>query len=115
MLKKVLKKLIFFNSSIYSKNISENHVLKKLDQYLDWSWLEAVISPLYYKDNGRPVINIPSRKFKAGLLQYLYDSRDRDITEHTQYNIVVKWFLELGLDEEPFDFVALSKFITKWI
>jgi hypothetical protein len=25
----------------------------------------------------------------------------------------VKWFLELGLEEEPFDFTALSKFRAK--
>jgi transposase len=65
--------------------------------------------PLYCEDNGRPVTNIPRRMFKAELLQYLYDWRDRDIAEHARYT-VVKWFLELGVDEEPFDFTALSKF-----
>jgi transposase len=93
--------------------IPEDHFLRKLDTCLDWSRLEAVISPLYCKDNGRPVTNIPRRMFKAELLQYLYNWRDRDIAEHARYNIVVKWFLELGVEEEPFDFTALSKFRAK--
>jgi len=31
---------------------------------------------------------------------------------HTQYNIAVKWFLEL--DEEPLDFTAMSEFRAKF-
>ena len=111
MLKKGPKQTKFlFSSSIYSKMIPEDHFLRKLNTCLDWSRLEAIILPLYCEDNGRPVTNIPRRMFKAELLQYLYDWRDRDIAEHARYNIVVKWFLELGVDEEPFDFTALSKF-----
>ena len=44
------------------------------------------------------------------MLQFFYDWSDRKIIEHARYNIVVKWFLELGVDEEPFDFTALCKF-----
>jgi IS5 family transposase len=33
--------------------------------------------------------------------------------EHARYHIAVKWFLELDLEEEPFDHSALSKFRTK--
>jgi transposase len=114
MLKKGPKQTKFlFSPLIYSKLIPANHFLRKLDKYIDWSQLEAVILPLYCEDNGRPVTNIPRRMFKAEILQYLYDWRDREIVEHARYNIVVKWFLELGLDEEPFDFTALSKLRAK--
>ena len=102
-----------FSPSIYDKLIPKDHLLRKLDKCIDWNRLEAFILPLYCEDNGRPVTNIPRRMFKAELLQYLYNWRDREMVEHARYNIVVKWFLELGLDEEPFDFTALSKFRVK--
>lgn len=104
---------LLFGPSIYNKMIPENHFLRELDKCIDWNQLEAVILPLYCEDNGRPVTNTPRRMFKAEILQYLYNWRDRQIVEHARYNIVVKWFLELGLEEEPFDFTALSKFRGK--
>jgi transposase len=114
MLRKGPKQTIFlFSPSIYGKLIPDDHFLRKLDKCIDWNRLEAVILPLYCEDNGRPVTNIPRRMFKAEVLQYLYNWRDREVVEHARYNIVVKWFLELGLDEEPFDFTALSKFRVK--
>ena len=101
---------LIFGPSIYNELISDDHFLRKLDEYIDWSQFDASILPLYCEDNGRPVTNTPRRMFKAEILQYMYDWSDREVAEHARYNIVVKWFLELGLDEEPFDFTALSKF-----
>ena len=99
--------------SIYSNLIPDDHFLRKLDRCVDWNRFEDIILPLYCEDNGRPVTNTPKRMFKAELLEYLYNWRDRDTAENARYNIAVKWFLELGLEEEPFDFTALSKFRVK--
>jgi len=63
--------------------------------------------------NGRPVTNFPRMMFKAEVLQYMHNWTDREVREEALYNIAVKWFLELELDEEPFDFTALSKFRAK--
>ena len=105
--------ILVFSPSIYSELIPEDHFLRELDKCIDWSRIEAAILPLYCKDNGRPVTNIPRRMFKAEVLQFMYDWSDRKMIEHGRYNILVKWFLELGIDEEPFDFTALSKFRAK--
>ena len=35
------------------------------------------------------------------------------MAEYAQYNMAVKWFLELWLEEEPFDFTSLSRFRVK--
>ena len=51
--------------------------------------------------------------FKAEVLQFMYNWTDREVREQARYNIAVKWFLELSLDEEPFDFTSLSKFRLK--
>jgi transposase len=104
---------LVFSPSIYSELIPEDHFLRELDKCIDWSRIEAAILPLYCKDNGRPVTNIPRRMFKAEVLQFMYDWSDRKMIEHGRYNILVKWFLDLGIDEEPFDFTALSKFRAK--
>jgi transposase len=114
MLKKGPKQTHFLlSNSIYSNLIPEDHFLRKLDRCVDWNRFEDIILPLYCEDNGRPVTNTPKRMFKAELLEYLYNWRDRDTAENARYNIAVKWFLELGLEEEPFDFTALSKFRMK--
>jgi len=62
----------------YSELIPKDHFLRKLDEYIDWSRLDAPIHLLYCEGNGRPVTNTPRRMFKAEILQYLYDWSDRD-------------------------------------
>lgn len=114
MLRDTLKQTrLLFGPAIYKKTIPEDHYYRKLDGCIDWKRPDALCRHLYCENNGRPVKNFPRMMFKAEVLQYLYNWTDREVREQAQYNIAVKWFLELGLDEEPFDFTALSKFRTK--
>ena len=102
-----------FGPSIYKKIIPEDHFLRKLDACVDWKRIDALCRHLYCEDNGRPVTNFPRKMFKAEILQFFYNWSDREMQEHARYHIAVKWFLELDLEEEPFDHSALSKFRTK--
>ena len=114
MLRKGPKQLRFVLSpSIYDKIIPEDHFLRKLDNHVDWSRLGAKCHHLYCENNGRPVTNYPRKMFKAEVLEYLHNWTDRDVVEYARYHLAVKWFLELELEEEPFDFSALSKFRRK--
>ena len=102
-----------FGPSIYEKIIPEDHFLRKIDACVDWKRIDALCRHLYCEDNGRPVTNFPRKMFKAEILQFFYNWSDREMQEHARYHIAVKWFLELDLEEEPFDHSALSKFRTK--
>lgn len=87
--------------------------MRKLDACVDWKRIDALCRHLYSEDNGRPVTNFPRKMFKAEILQFFYNWSDREMEEHARFHIAVKWFLELDLEEEPFDHSALSKFRAK--
>jgi len=70
------------------------------------------LSPLFdsmYSRRGRPSIP-PEHLLKASLLIALYSVRsERQFCEQLRYNLLFKWFLDLKVDEEPFDASTFSK------
>jgi len=62
-----------------------------------------------YADRGRPSIP-PERLLKACLLIALYTVRsERQFCEQLQYNLLFRWFLDLGWDEAGFDASTFAK------
>jgi len=62
-----------------------------------------------YADCGRPSI-APERLLKATVLMALYSVRsDRLFCEMLDYNMLFRWFLDLGLEERSFDHSTFSK------
>lgn len=56
-----------------------------------------------YAEDGRPSIP-PERLLKASLLIALYSVRsDRMLCEMLEYNILFRWFLDMGLEEQGLD------------
>ena len=70
------------------------------------------LSPVFarmYADRGRPSIP-PERLLKACLLIALYSVRsERQFCEQLQYNLLFRWFLDLGWDEPSFDASTFAK------
>jgi IS5 family transposase len=48
--------------------------------------------------------------FKILFLQFLYDISDRRIEEEVKFNLVLKWFVGLAINESPPDASSLSRF-----
>jgi transposase len=62
-----------------------------------------------YAERGRPSIP-PERLLKACLLIALYSVRsERQFCEQLQYNLLFRWFLDLGWDEPSFDASTFAK------
>ncbi|MGA9114672.1 MAG: IS5 family transposase [Candidatus Dormiibacterota bacterium] len=62
-----------------------------------------------YARNGRPSIP-PERLLKGSLLIALYSIRsERQFCERLRYDMLFKWFLDMGMDEEPFDPTSFTK------
>ncbi len=62
-----------------------------------------------YSFFGAPSIP-PEQLLKALLLQVLFTIRsERQLVEHIQYNLLYKWFLDMGVDEEVWDASTFSK------
>jgi transposase len=92
------------------ERVPANHPLRSIKAYADRALHE--IRPLLdglYSQIGRPSIP-PERLLKAQLLIALHSVRsDRLFCETLDYNILFRWFLDMGLEEPSFDASSFSK------
>jgi len=92
------------------KRVPAKHPLRSIKAYAD-SALKQIRPVLdgIYSQIGRPSIP-PERLLKAQLLIALYSVRsDRLFCETLDYNILFRWFLDMGLEEPSFDASTFSK------
>lgn len=92
------------------ERIPSNHPLRRIKPQAD-----AVLASMnttfdaMYADGGRPSV-APERLLKASLLMALYSVRsDRLFCEMLDYNMLFRWFLDMGLEEASFDHSTFSK------
>jgi IS5 family transposase len=98
----------FLDATVYDRLIPKDHLLVKLNQKLDWSFIEEASRP-FYQERGRQGEN-PVVLFKMLLLAYLYDISERRIEEDCTYNVLFKHFLGLEVDEKAPDHSTLTRF-----
>ncbi|SCY77479.1 transposase, partial [Alkaliphilus peptidifermentans] len=67
-------KQISFHSSLYNK-IPENHILKRIDSVVDFSFINGLLENSYCKEFGRPAKE-PELMCKLLFLQHLYNLSD---------------------------------------
>jgi len=92
------------------QRVPANHPLRSIKAYTDSALkqIRPVLDGLY-SQIGRPSIP-PERLLKAQLLIALYSVRsDRLFCETLDYNILFRWFLDMGLEEASFDASTFSK------
>ncbi len=67
--------------------VPKDHLLRKIENVMDYEWLYARLSPYYCTDNGRPGAD-PVVLIKMVLLQHLYGIPSlRQTYRETQVNI----------------------------
>ncbi|WP_139070854.1 transposase, partial [Paenibacillus sp. KS1] len=82
--------------------------LRKVDKYIDFSFIDKKVRPLYCADNGRPAID-PVVLFKMIFLGYFYGIRsERQLEREIQTNLAYRWFLGLGLTDKVPDHSTIS-------
>jgi transposase len=92
------------------ERIPADHPLRRVKAQAD-AVLGAMNAALdrMYAACGRPSI-APERLLKASLLIALYSVRsDRLFCEMLDYNLLFRWFLDMGLEERSFDHSTFSK------
>jgi len=109
MLRAKSNQLSFYGNHIYDRVIPETHFLKLLDKVIDFSFVNELCRDAYTPDFGRPAYE-PEMMFKILFLQFLYDISDRRIEEEVNFNLVLKWFVGLAIDESPPDSSSLTRF-----
>ena len=81
--------------------IPARHPLRKIRQVVNdaLASLDAEFEALY-ADFGRPSI-ASERLIRASLLQILFSVRsERQLMEQMQYNLLFRWFVGLGIDDQ---------------
>jgi transposase len=89
--------------------VPEQHLLRKVDQTVDFSFIRERVKHLYCEDNGRPALD-PVVLFKLLLLGYLYGVRsERQLMREVEVNVAYRWFLGLKLRDKVPDASTLSQ------
>lgn len=79
--------------------VPANHLLRKIDQHIDFSFILDKVRPYYSEDNGRPSLD-PLILFKMMFIGYLYGIRsERQLEREIQVNLAYRWFLGLNISD----------------
>ena len=89
--------------------VPEDHLLRKVDRAIDFSFIHPLVKDLYCLGNGRPALD-PTLLFKILILGYLAGVRsERQLIRDIQVNVAYRWFLGLSLTDPVPDASTLSQ------
>lgn len=110
MIKKENKQLSLY-ATLYDK-IPQNHILKLIDNVVDFNFINKLLESSYCMYYGRPAKE-PEMMGKLLILQYLYNLSDEQVIEDTRLNLAYMWFIGVNPEEDLPDSSLLSKFRTQ--
>jgi transposase len=110
MLKDHIKQQTLY--SILYHRIPEKHILKLIDKFVDFSFINNLLAASYCKYYGRPAKE-PEMMAKLSMLQYLYNLSDQRVIEETAVNLAFMWFIGVNPEDDLPDPSLLCKFRTQ--
>ena len=102
----------FYGSYLYDRIVPVDHLLRKINQVVDFSFTGQMLKDRYNPDIGRPAED-PEFMLRLCLLQYIYNDSDRQVVENARLNLAYKCFLGLAVDAEVPDYTTISYFRTQ--
>lgn len=72
--------------------IPKNHLLRQINDLIDFNFVYNELKDKYCLDNGR-VAEDPVRMLKYLHLKTIYTISDVDVVEHSRYDLSYKYFL----------------------
>ena len=109
MLKKPLPQQTALEMVSLDGLVPKDHLLRKVDAVIDFSFIHDRVAGLYCPDNGRPPLD-PTLMFKALFIGYLFGVRsERQLVREIEVNVAYRWFLGLKLTDPVFDASTLSQ------
>lgn len=97
-------------SELYDLIIPKDNLLRRINDLVDFSFIQKELMDKYCPDNGR-MAESPVMMFKYLLLKTIYDISDADVVERSRYDMSFKYFL--GMTPENTDLInpsSLCKF-----
>lgn len=111
MLRVEPKQFSMFSAAVYSR-IPKDHMLKKLEQTIDFSFINELLADNYCVNFGRPAKE-PELLMRLLFLKHIYDLSDVQVIEQASMNIAWVWFLGLNLEDQLPHPSLLAKFRTQ--
>ena len=96
-------------SKLYDLIISKKHLLRKIKENIDFSFVNPMLKESYCENFGRPAKE-PEMMFKMLFLKKLYDLSDEVLIENIKVNMAYKYFLNLMPEDDAVDSSLLTKF-----
>lgn len=100
------------SNKIYDNLIDSDDVFEKILKVFDFSFIYDEVKHLYCDDNGRPPYD-PVRLYKATLVQRLKCLSDPEMEYVARYDIRIKHFIGIPIQDFGFDYSTLSRFRTR--
>lgn len=109
MLRKQEQLILSPYSQLYDILVPEDHVLRRINTLVDFSFIYDELKENYTVDFGRNAAD-PVYMFKLLLLKIMNPLSDRDLCERARYDMSFKYFLEIAPEDDIVHPSLLSKF-----
>lgn len=96
-------------SCLYDILVKEDHLLRKLNNLVDFSFIIEEVRENYCLNDGRNAVD-PIQMFKYLLLKVIYNLSDRDLVSRAFTDLSFKYFLGLAPEEDVVHATSLTKF-----
>jgi transposase len=90
------------------KLIPENHILRLIHRYVDFSFIHELVDHTYSETTGRPATD-PELLIRIVLLGYLYNLSENKLFEELRMHAAFRWFCNLGFYDKVPDRSTLNK------
>jgi transposase len=97
------------HSSLYDLIVPQSNLLRKINDLIDFSFINDELLDKYCCNNGR-MAESPVRVFKYLLLKTIYTVSDVDVVERSRYDMSFKYFLDMNPEDGVIDPSSLTKF-----
>lgn len=94
---------------IYDIVVSKEHLLRKIKENVDFSFVNPMLRKQYCENFGRPAKE-PEMMFKLLFLKKMYDISDERLISNAETDMAYKYFLDLEPEAEMIDSSLLTKF-----
>ncbi len=94
---------------LYDAIIPEKHLLRRIKENIDFSFVNPMLRKQYCENFGRPAKE-PEMMFKLMFLKKLYDLSDERLVSSAQTDMAFKYFLDLEPEAPMIDPSLLTKF-----
>ena len=109
MLRKNEQLIISEYNGLYDAVVEKGHILRKIKENIDFSFVNPMLKESYCEHYGRPAKE-PEMMFKLMFLKKLYDISDEALIQDTAVNMAYKYFLDMNPEEKPVDSSLMTKF-----